>query len=693
MSKTLSLPTMVLPGTIPIVVRGILARPRLVLWLEIALVAYIAMFVAAPPAMAAPPNPLSALDRADSAGYLISNYNIEYLIDLVNTKVAIQGLLAFFITLTWDMYRYGVGIVALLIDLTLGFAWLDYLIYPIEETAKVIDAVLDQIPGVRMLLITLAIGVGILRMWIGQKARGLTDMIGSLTAWGISSAILVNPVTWLTGPDGILTRTKEGAQQLSAQLVNPDAAIGAVSTDNAAGSLAEQIVTIFVRKPHQFVAYGGLVDGGGCEQTYNENLTKSGEDLANAMLKCSPDFGVAIKEPTTTLLVAACILMLGAAVLLALTALLCGIILYEAVDLLFQALLATWELFRSVGPGGSYRTLLGIGINMLGSIIGMLFVIVVNALYLALVQYAFTKWDDEMIKLFILIDVILVVVIALVIKQRAKIRKALEQMKERSKARAGHTPQPHALSRTGMARSSILTGVSTAASSKLGHVASAKGAQLARGARNLGARSGRLATAPARAGTRRLTRPGLMQARLNRGMLHRVGVHNQAAHRAVHNATYSAAERKWRKKDAARAHKREQRAARREDAQHWTWGGAQRSADARAAEQVPTKGRMPRRRGAGRPLPAPERAPRGRRGAVDHSRAPESGPRPSTGRTTGRNPEPRGRTASDPVPVPTGGAGTAQERLHAKMRARRTASNPGHSGSRTVRGRSRKRRS
>jgi hypothetical protein len=322
------------PCYLPNLVRAILARPRLVMWLEIAFIAYVLMFVAAPPALAAPPNPLEALDRADGNGYSISNYNIEFLLDLLSTKYPMQSMTAGIVGFLWDACRYGVGAVALLIDLTLGFGWLTYLIYPIEQTAEVLDGVLDQLPMVRELLIFLACVVGIVRMYVGQQARGLTDMFGSFVLWGISAAIVTNPVAWLTGPTGLLTRTQEAAQQFSAQLVNPDAAIGEVEASEASGTMGQQIVSIFVRAPHQFIAYGGLADGGGCEATYNENLTKSGEDLANAMLACSPDFGATIKNPSSVTLVTTLIILVGIAVLLTIAVVCSMIIIYEVANML-----------------------------------------------------------------------------------------------------------------------------------------------------------------------------------------------------------------------------------------------------------------------------------------------------------------------------------------------------------------------
>ena len=694
-----------IPHHLPNLIRAILARPRLVMWLQIALVAYLMMFLAAPPAMAAPPNPLEALDRADSAGYQISNYNVEYLIDQLSLDAPGQNMTAWFVKFVWDGYRYGIGAAALIIDLALGFGWLDYLTYPVEQTAEVLDKLLDQIPAAREFLITLAIGWGITRMWLGQAARGLTDMVGSMAAWGISAAILVNPVTWLTGPEGVLPKTKEAGQQFSAQLVDPDAAAGAADPADAAGSLAQQIATIFVRKPHQFVAYGGLSDGGGCEQTYNDNLTNSGKDLANAMLKCWPDAESTIKNPSTVTLLTAVIIAFGALILIGIAVLCSAVILYEVVNILIAGIQLVWELFRSVGPGGSYLGLFGQFWNVVESILAMLFVIMINALYLGVVTYTFTNWEEEMITMFLIVDVILLVMIAVILRTRAKLRKHFERMKERTRAKGKNAPVPQRLQ--SMGRGGFAAGVSTAAGSKFANVAGRAGSRVARGAVGVGRRAGGMALAPARAATRTVSRPGFMGARLGSGMLHKAGIHDKASHRKIRGVAHSMGERKWRKKEAKRAEKREMRQERRVRGKHWTWGGGTRDVEQRAAMQernlsaAPgSRGKRPQRRSSAQPGPEQEPRPSRRRSSAPSSRQQGSAdtasrhanPGQDSAKRPGRSQAPASRSGARATPQPgrsqpgtSGGTGSAKDRLNAKMRSRARSTGPRPQTTRRVR--------
>jgi hypothetical protein len=689
------------PHHLPNLIRAILSRPRLVMWLQIALVIYLMMFLAAPPAMAAPPNPLEALDRVDSTGYRISNYNVEYLIDQLSLDAPGQNMTSWFVKFVWDGYRYGIGAAALIIDLALGFGWLDYLSYPIEQTAEVLDKLLDQIPAARELLITLAIGWGLFRMWMGQAARGLMDMFGSMAAWGISAAFLVNPVTWLTGPEGVIPRTKEAGQQFSAQLVDPDAAVGEVEAADAAGSLAQQIATIFVRKPHQFVAYGGLSDGGGCEQTYDENLTSSGKDLANAMLKCWPDAETTIKNPSTVTLLTAVIIAVGSIILIGIAVLCSAVILYEVVNILIAGVQLVWELFRAVGPGGSYLGLLGQFWNVAESILAMLFVIMINALYLGVVTYTFDNWDESMITMFLVVDVILLVMIAVIVRHRAKIRKHFERMKERTRAQGKQAPVPQRLQ--SMGRGGFAAGVSTAAGSKVAYAAGRAGSRVARGAVGVGRRAGGMALAPARAATRTVSRPGFMAARLGSGMLHKAGIHDRASHRKIRGLAYSRGERKWRKKEAKRTEKRELRQERRVRGKHWTWGGGTRDVEQRATAGQERKlsaapgghGKRPQRRSSAKPGPEQEpRSPRRRssspssrrQGSTDPASRSAS-PGPDSAKRSGRAQTSTSRPGDRKTAQPgAGGGGTSpKDRLNAKMRSRARSTGPRPQASRRLR--------
>lgn len=652
------------------VTRELRSRPRLMLLLQGALVLYTFMALNTLPAEAAP-NPLEALDRKDGTGFLISDYEVEY---LTEWNAFGEGLTGWIVSKVWTFYANGIGASALVIDLTLGFVWLEYLTYPIEQTAAVLDDVLDQFPAARSMLITAAVALGLVRMFFGQQARGLTDMLASMTAWGISAAIVTNPVAWITGPNGILTRTKEASQQFSAQLVNPSAEFGEVEQSEAAGSLAQQVVTVFVRKPHQFINYGGLADGGGCEGHYNKYLPGTGTELAEQMASCSPDFAENIEHPSGEIFVAVFVIVLGAAVVLAIAILMSVWILLEAANMLVQSLMAVWELFRAIGPGGSWRGLLAIIIGICGSAVAILLVILFNSLYLAIILHFFDDYAENLITLFVMIDLVLIVIVILAIRFRKKLNRQLEQMKERAKARKKPASGPVKLS--SFARRGVGVGAAAVAGSKLAPAAG----RAARTAGSAVKRTGSAITSPVRGVSRRLTRPGFAQARLGSGMLNRAGIRSPLAHRGIRGLAYGLGERKWHKKEARREKKRAVRDERRARGRFWTWGGATRDAQTRvgsapagASGSAPSKKRN-ERRGPSRMTAAARGLRRHYRGAQEAGReAAEAAPRRGRparhrSRTGGPAAAPRGRGATAPRSSASGSARQAESSRPARVR-------------------------
>ncbi len=404
-------------------------------------------------------------------------------------------------------------------------------------------------------------------------------------------------------------------------------------------------------------------------------------------------------------LLTAVIIAVGALILIGIAVLCSAIILYEVVNILIACIQLVWELFRAVGPGGSYLGLFGQGWNVVESILAMLFVIMINALYLGVVTYTFTNWEEEMITMFLIVDVILLVMIAVIIRTRAKLRKHFERMKERTRAKGKNAPVPQRLQ--SMGRGGFAAGVSTAAGSKVAHVAGRAGSRVARGAVGVGRRAGGLALAPARAATRTVSRPGFMAARLGSGMLHKAGIHDKASHRKIQGVAHSMGARKWRKKEAKRAEKRELRQERRVRGKHWTWAGGTRDVEQRATGQEQhlsaapgSRGKRPQRRSSAQPGPEQEPRTSRRRSSAPSSRQQGStdtasrhaNPGPDAAKRNGRSQTPASRSGERATPQPgrgqagtSGGTGSAKDRLSAKMRIRARSTGPRPQTTRRVR--------
>lgn len=538
-----------------------LANPRARFVMFVAAVVYAMLFVWATPAMAAgPKNPLSGLDREDSLGYMISHYSIEYQLDLINGALVIEGPSAFLTTFMWELYRWAIGAAAFIIEFALGFEWVGFLSTPLVKGAFELDALLSQFPAVRQLLIVLAVGIGLLRIQLGQGTKGITEIVCSLFAWGISAAVLVNPVGWLTGPEGIVTRATEGGKELSSEMV---------SGVSEGATLSSVIVDIFIRAPHQFVAYGALADGGGCEATYDDNLGKPAKDLANAMIKCSPDFAETIKHPGPLTVVTMFIILVGALCVIGLAVVGSVIVLYEVANMLVAGLVMVWELFRSVGPGQSYRGLVGVFINLGGSALAMYLTVILTAIYLGIVQRFFDTSDENLIVMFLIIDALLVVGICLLWTKRAQLKKKLEEMKNRTKTNSGGGRGPRQLSFGRIGGSALAGGAAAGIGHRVSNAAMDRGTRLVSATRTAASNAGGAALSPLRAQTRNVTRPGYWKARAASGYaskLTRIPGVPTGVKKAVHHKE----ERRWEKKQ----YKKEQR---RQDSKHWTWASARKA--------------------------------------------------------------------------------------------------------------------
>ncbi|HIW99892.1 MAG TPA: hypothetical protein H9871_07080, partial [Candidatus Nesterenkonia stercoripullorum] len=178
-------------------------------------------------------------------------------------------------------------------------------------------------------------------------------------------------------------------------------------------------------------------------------------------------------------------------------------------------------------------------------------------------------------------------------------------------------------------------------------------------------------------------------------------------HRKIRGVAHSMGERKWRKKEAKRAEKREMRQERRVRGKHWTWGGGTRDVEQRAAMQERNlsaapgnRGKRPQRRSSAQPGPEQEPRSSRRRNSAPSSRqqgsadaasrranpGPDSAKRSSRSQTPASRPGERATQQSGrSQPGAASGTGAAKDRLNAKMRSRARSTGPRPQTTRRVR--------
>ena len=522
---------------------------------------------------------MGALDFKDSSGHHISSYSIEYLYDVISTSVFKNSTLSLLIGIVWEGYKWMVGAAAALIDFTLNFSWIPFISSPAENLASVMQEMLDKIPGIRALLLALAVGIGVSKIYFGKASKGISEIIFAFLAITVAASFAMNPVKWLNEDNGPLEFVKQTGQEVSTTLIDPTGKKH-LSKEDAASSLAIGIVDVFVRKPHQFVAYGGLVEGTKCEKTYNENLNKSPNELANAMLKCDEaSYKGVIKDASFTALIAVLVVFVGGLILMAIAAVLAVLTLYEVANLIFNGVFLVWELFRAVGPGGSYRGVINSFLNMLASILGMLLSIIVLVLYLTIIIGVFNSKQDSIIIMFLIIDVMLFIGIALLFKFRRELAKKLAE----SKKLFGSSNVGNAPARVLQRGAQVGAGIAGAKyfGNKLDRLGPEEKDEMKAGSaipkRSLARRSGDFVTAPARKFTRKISRPGEADVRRFRKLNKQSGSPvSGKEQKQAESLIYARAAKRWNAKQAKKQEKRQDRLLRKESNRAWTWAGAQK---------------------------------------------------------------------------------------------------------------------
>ena len=109
---------------------------------------------------------LSAIDVADSKGIRVSQYELS--IDTGNVLDTAKLWLSLRLMTAWELYRYGVGLVAYVFDWTLSMTWLNAIVTPLDAAARQIRDQLINPIGLAGVMLLISAVVGGIRIVYGQ---------------------------------------------------------------------------------------------------------------------------------------------------------------------------------------------------------------------------------------------------------------------------------------------------------------------------------------------------------------------------------------------------------------------------------------------------------------------------------------------------------------------------------------------
>lgn len=330
----------------------------------------------------------------------------------------------------------------------------------LDPVVAVIDSVLGSVIGrigIVAALIALAWLLAVLYMVRGKTVAALLSFLVSL----MMAAFVVSPAIDLpgtmVGPSGGVALSRDFGLQVVAEITSAGAASMTTQpvtgtptggSDESAKAAAvrsattSKLATALIRKAHQLVNYGSVIDGTECEQVYTDVLkANAGSDEARTKLgECDAKYAAAADAPMfalfgTVFLLPGGLLVAGICVIFAgVLSVLVGMALWESAMFLIEAL-------KGILPGES-RTLMAVKLAIIGACLVFVVLVLMGVGVFVLVIDAVLVQSSNPIIAFVVIDLILLVAVIALIAAMISARRSGRRIGERMGR--SMSPDPHA---------------------------------------------------------------------------------------------------------------------------------------------------------------------------------------------------------------------------------------------------------
>ncbi len=412
---------------------------------------------------AAAVNPwLAAFGVKDSQGIATGAYSLS-LGGAGGVSLAAMGdaVARLFAQLSWFLYLLFVTLGLWIFDWALQLKILEAL----DPVVAVIDSVLGSVIGrigIIGALVALAWVLAVLYMARGKIVTALMSFVVSLLMAAFVAAPAIDLPGAMVGPSGAVAASRDFGLQVVADHLRrrastPTASASANPSTGAApadgsdvnaqaaavrAATTAKLATALIRKAHQLVNYGAVIDGTKCEQTYNEVLkgnagaeearTKLGEcDAKYAAAADSPMFamfGTMFMGPGGLLVAGICVLFAGV------LSILVGMALWESAVFLLEAL-------KGILPGES-RTSMAMKLAIIGACLVFIVLVLMAVGVFVLVIDAVLGQTSNPIIAFVIIDLVLLVAVIALIAAMISARRSGRRLGERFGRSI--SPDPHA---------------------------------------------------------------------------------------------------------------------------------------------------------------------------------------------------------------------------------------------------------
>lgn len=434
------------------------------------------------PSNGAPPL-LSWIDLLDSHNIPLWNYKLS-----IDTGGADSPGKFFWGTITeiaWAGYQMGTAVAIWFNDWVQSMKWLAPIERPFIRIGEVLSELVNQMGPVPVFLgVTAAIGA--LMVFIGKRVGGWWEIAIVVVIASMSSVIFSNPVSMVVGQDGLIAKSQHVGLQVSTSLANPNDFDENADAATLRKKQTGQLVTTFIRKPHQMINYGGVLDGSKCESTYDDVMYTStdldlygimndsvnnvaGSDnsaLREKVGKCSKGLQKWADNPDTNMATSSLAINPAAAIILFFLMVLGGSVLVAGISALVEALKLIVLFVLGLLPGGGRRSLMQSLSDVGMSLVVVAYSAIFLGVYMQVVAAMFnTGGGTQTPKTFVIVDILLVVGGFIFLRHRRQLKAAAERLAQALSSRPGQKAPP--------ARMPDGLGIGSAAASAGGAVMSA----------------------------------------------------------------------------------------------------------------------------------------------------------------------------------------------------------------------------
>lgn len=252
-------------------------------------------------------NPWLELSKAkDDAGFRPSQYELSLEGGGIISDTG-KSASAWLAGLAWSFYRAVVVDVIWLLDVVLGFKIVELVSAPFEAMSASINSVIDQI-GVVPTIATGSILLSGFLLFRAKAGAAIGEMVVTTVITALLGTGLATPMNWVAGSDGLISQTQDVGVALSAEVLSGAASgsmKGSEDLETARTKIESRLLSTMVRRPHQLINYGVVIDGrpAECVEAYDKSLTQEVDQARDTVAGgCGEAIGEAAKRPSQAML-------------------------------------------------------------------------------------------------------------------------------------------------------------------------------------------------------------------------------------------------------------------------------------------------------------------------------------------------------------------------------------------------------